>query len=131
MKQTRAEKAMAVVEEYKNKLGTFSEDSFVGEMFALWETAENNAAEFQRLFKIERKAKRELEAENQVKGLEAQVADLNNIVETQYSNGYSAGREDAEAQLSETQHALDCMTTTAGELQDICDELQSILDNKP
>jgi hypothetical protein len=31
------------------------------------------------------------------------------------------------AQLSETQHALDCMTTTGGELQDLYDEAEAQL----
>lgn len=33
-----------------------------------------------------------------------------------------------EAQLAESDHALDCMTSSAGELQDVCDKLEKQLE---
>ena len=36
--------------------------------------------------------------------------------------------EKAEKQLDESDHALDCMTSSAGELQDVCDKLEKQLE---
>ena len=36
--------------------------------------------------------------------------------------------EQLEAQLAESNHALDCITTTSGELQDVCNGLEAQLD---
>ena len=63
--------------------------------------------------------------------LEAQLAEANERAEKAAQDGWLktaetqlARAKKAEAQLDESDHALDCMTLAAGELQDVCDKLE-------